>query len=462
MNIIPQLMKMLTTGYLEIYEEALKQGEMTEIVSNTMDLSNKISKHIVEDIISNLEDEIKISDDRKRNWYIQRNNDVKTVSTLLGSINYKRTYYKNKNSGEYTYLLDEHLGINPHERMDDSLKAKIIEDAIGESYQSAINRQHDKGVYSRTTVMNAIRSIKEIPNDAAPVKLEKKKIENLYVEADEDHVSLQNGSSTISKIIYVHEGKKLKSKGRYELINVRYFTDLKQNSEDLWLDVASYIDEVYETEKIKRVFLSGDGASWIKEGLNWIVNSEFVLDKFHLAKYVREATAHQEQCFHPMWNYINRDMKKAAKDLFDLIIEETKISTKRKAVIRCKGYILNHWEAIQLQKDENYLGCSAEGHVSHVLSDRLSSRPMGWSKYGMEQMARLRVMDFNGGKVFEHIKNLKLKEEKNKNITKLDNRICLNKVKKNFKGYGNIDNITIINQGKRTGAISFLKSVRGI
>lgn len=227
--------------------------------------------------------------------------------------------------------------------------------------------------------MNAIRSIKEIPNDAALITLEKKKIENLYVEVDEDHVSLQNGKSRISKIIYVHEGKKLKSKGRYELINVRYFTDLKQNSEELWLDVANYIDEVYETEKIKRVFLSGDGASWIKEGLNWLVNSEFVLDKFHLSKYVREATAHQEQCFQPMWNYINRDMKIAARDLFDVIIGETEVITKRKAIIKCKGYILNHWEAIQLQKDKNYLGCSAEGHVSHVLSDRLSSRPMGWS-----------------------------------------------------------------------------------
>ena len=27
-------------------------------------------------------------------------------------------------------------------------------------------------------------------------------------------------------------------------------------------------------------------------------------------------------------------------------------------------------------------GCSAEGHISHVLSARESSRPMGWSKKG--------------------------------------------------------------------------------
>lgn len=28
---------------------------------------------------------------------------------------------------------------------------------------------------------------------------------------------------------------------------------------------------------------------------------------------------------------------------------------------------------------EGVIGCSAEGHVSHVLSSRMSSRPMGWS-----------------------------------------------------------------------------------
>jgi len=37
------------------------------------------------------------------------------------------------------------------------------------------------------------------------------------------------------------------------------------------------------------------------------------------------------------------------------------------------------------------LGCSAEGHVSHVLSERMSSRPLGWSRQGAEQMARLRA-----------------------------------------------------------------------
>ena len=41
--------------------------------------------------------------------------------------------------------------------------------------------------------------------------------------------------------------------------------------------------------------------------------------------------------------------------------------------------------------------CSAEGHISHIYADRMSSRPLGWSKTGADKMARLRVYKKNGG-----------------------------------------------------------------
>ncbi|MGI6574808.1 MAG: UPF0236 family transposase-like protein [bacterium] len=53
------------------------------------------------------------------------------------------------------------------------------------------------------------------------------------------------------------------------------------------------------------------------------------------------------------------------------------------------------------QYDADYIGCSAEGHVSHILSSRLSSRPLGWSRTGVDQMARLRVFVANGGDVYD-------------------------------------------------------------
>ena len=54
-------------------------------------------------------------------------------------------------------------------------------------------------------------------------------------------------------------------------------------------------------------------------------------------------------------------------------------------------------------KDKS-LQCSAEGHVSHIYSDRMSSRPLGWSKTGADKMARLRVYYYNKGDMLELVR----------------------------------------------------------
>ena len=50
---------------------------------------------------------------------------------------------------------------------------------------------------------------------------------------------------------------------------------------------------------------------------------------------------------------------------------------------------LQNWTAagLRLKHKEGVKGCNAEGHVSHILSSRMSSRPMGWSVKGMPKTA---------------------------------------------------------------------------
>ena len=64
-----------------------------------------------------------------------------------------------------------------------------------------------------------------------------------------------------------------------------------------------------------------------------------------------------------------------------------------------RTYFVNNWDAIQRAfHDKHVLGCSAEGHVSNVLSERMSSRPMGWSETGGDRMCKLRCYVRNHGK----------------------------------------------------------------
>jgi len=73
------------------------------------------------------------------------------------------------------------------------------------------------------------------------------------------------------------------------------------NSDELWLEVADYIDKAYDMEAIEKIYLSEDGAAWVKNGLGWIKGSIYVLDRYHLSKYVTQATAHMGYTTSIMW-----------------------------------------------------------------------------------------------------------------------------------------------------------------
>ena len=64
-----------------------------------------------------------------------------------------------------------------------------------------------------------------------------------------------------------------------------------------------------------------------------------------------------------------------------------------------RTYVLENWAAIRRTlRNKLVQGCSAESHVSHVLSDRLSSRPLSWSQKGADKMSKLRCYERNYGR----------------------------------------------------------------
>ena len=138
--------------------------------------------------------------------------------------------------------------------------------------------------------------------------------------------------------------------------------------------------------------------------------TKFVLDKFHMHKYIITATSHlgdsAEDARSEIYRAVHKTGKRACGEVFDRIMNVTESETKRKAVETSKGYIISNWNGIQISvkgKDKN-IQCSAEGHVSHVFSDRMSSRPLGWSRIGCDRMSRLRVYQKNKGNMLELVR----------------------------------------------------------
>jgi hypothetical protein len=135
--------------------------------------------------------------------------------------------------------------------------------------------------------------------------------------------------------------------------------------------------------------------------------------------------------------------------------EKAETEGHRKRVLEVRRYLYENWRSIEnATKYPDVIGCSAEGHVSHVLSERLSSRPMGWSLTGSEQMSRLRAFIFNGGNLYAALKKTHDNEPgiPRKTVNSIRRRV--------MKSFENIGNIPVLQMAGRTSRAYLI--IRGI
>jgi len=449
-----------------------EKRDIADLVLGLQESLFELGRNIVTEVLEDMDEYLRNCEIRKKDWEVIRKDETGLL-TSFGSIKYSRTYFKPKKEGKRQYLVDEIVGINPHDRVSADVVINALDEAIDSSYRKAGEEAAYMDSITKQAVMNKVHQIevKDVPIEVR----EKRGARVLYIEADEDHVALQakgkrenrekKNSISMPKLVYVHEGidNERSTKKRTVLKNVRYFGG-ECNSEELWLKVADYIDKQYKEESIETVYISGDGASWIRQGLQWIGKSKFVLDKYHMNKYIKTATAHlSDNTYYLLKDAIEWPDKEAVRNIVKEILEKTDLDTKQQAVKDAGRYILNNWDGIEIkaEKREEIVGCSAEGHVSHVLSDRLSSRPRGWSKVGVAKMSQLRIYKKNGGKIYDLVMGQKIREEKEKK-TQIQDQI-IKGLRSSSRKYDNTVNtrITAIETGHKTGLYTELRKIVG-
>lgn len=460
-NSITEIAGLITRSFEENFEKMLtEKKDISEFVIEIKKTLDQAGTILAKEALEMLDSLVKSDSRRKQNWHIHEKSAPNTLATIFGEVHYQRTYYKHKTEKEYRYLSDELVGIDSYDKMDVSLKSKLIEEAIDTPYARSGRKAAETIEISSQSVMNAIRELGPVKSSEVKIVRAKETPKILYVEADEGHVALQSGGCAEPKLVYVHEGRKQVGKDRWQLQNPRYFGGMYKESEELWNEVADYIDKAYDYDRIEKIYLSGDGASWIKSGAAIINKSTFVLDRYHLNKAVKTAGAHIENAEREIWRAIKREDKAYLKVVFETILDATEPETKAEAVKEAKTYILNHWENLKHHYAKDYSGCSAEGHISHIYSDRLSSRPLGWSREGVDQMARLRVFSKNGGDLFDLALRKKQERIRETRAIELDLRVCRKKMRK--ASGETIDNLPALNSGKRTQLSLALRGIRGI
>ena len=442
-------------------KKVLNGDDVSSLTIAIKDFTDVLGKELFSEIATQIENLV-FEDAKRKNQYEAIRFADKSLITKNGKTKFERRYYKDKETGENVCLTDKVLGIEKGERIDKKVKAELIEKAKDQSYSKSGKLVVPEMQISSTTVMRNVRKNEWKMNIEERKEEEKIKAKNIFIQVDEDHVKQRNKKGcTISKIVTIYTRKRTLTKPdridkvktpRRELVDKFTFSGLYKDTQEMWEDVAYYIECTYKKEEIETIFVMGDGASYIKAGTEWIEKSVFVLDTFHLKKYINHLnydeylkTKLQEAI--DQYDPISTEsiMEEAIRKIEEEIKEDEELgrTTKRlenrlKKIKDTKTYLMNQWQGIEAHEiyEDKLTGCCQEGQVHHTLSERLSTDAKVWSENGIDEMSQLRAFTQNGGNIYQKIVDISTEEKREKKIEELEKRIRKKAKKKLFGTVG--------------------------
>ncbi len=369
---------------------------LTEGLEKMGQIADEAICRMAEHKLEEIDEALCANSNLRRGWIVEHKNVPRELLSKHGLLQFERRYYLNQQTGEHRYLVDNLVGIERYERLEAGLAAKLCETATDNSYAKS-SRLCCDGEVSRQTVMRKTRQVQCC--DRSEVE-RRDEVRTIHIQADEDHVAMQDGRrDTIVKLVAIHEPALKVSSKRWKLPQRHLMSSYNEPTDEFWLRVADEIDRRYGSRDDLMIYIHGDGANWIRSGTQWLKNSHFVLDKFHVRQKLNRVVGDNEDLKQYIWDQFELDERLNIAHLTEACMNSEVCAESTGAEFM--QYIRNNWDGIQIWYDENHRvgGSCAEGLVSHVLSSRLSSRPCGWRDDGLETVSRLRVHVLNGGRI---------------------------------------------------------------
>lgn len=368
---------------------------------------------VIEETLEEYDKTFKNSFLRQSNYRINKSNVPRTITTIFGEITFKRTYYESKYDGSLHFLLDEELGLKKYDKYDHIVKSIAIDNAF-DTNQEKSGKITGKFISSiqqllcYSTVKNIPRqSIHNwinnwiVPNFEYP---ERSTPNSLFIMVDEKYLGSQDLDKDIMvKAFVAFEGVKTVSKGRRKLINKFVFSTSEKSP---WKKFVDVLYKIYDSEKIKNIYIMSDGGTWIKAGIDELkANPNQVLTRllceFHFKQAINRMTTDKD-----FRKILSLSFKEDDKSAFVKNVRELLLHTPEKEMSICQNlnYIINNYTAMKAMINFE-IGSSMEAHISHNIAAYFASRPKGYSSLKIEKY--LKINDYKNNKV--NILNLYLK-----------------------------------------------------
>lgn len=295
---------------------------MINIIVDEMDLSfNRLEKEIyafgcqvAREMLKNILEALdkKLEEERDRSKYRHKGTRQTSVKTLMGEVEFSRVVYKHvddEGNKSYIYLLDQLLGFDTIGLISTNLAEKIVENASITSYRNAADNitELTGQSISHGGVWNVVQALgqkvredeEELANATEKNQLcGEREVPVLFEEADGVYINIQgkdrpkSGKKLEMKVAVAYEGWKETNKNRFELVNKVACAGFEDISEFYRIKEAMIARE-YNVDEIQMRILNGDGAAWIKHGIDDTVH--YQLDPFHKHKAILRSVKGEEQ-----------------------------------------------------------------------------------------------------------------------------------------------------------------------
>ena len=430
------LINEITNDFNETYKNNLTP---LNLESKIRDIGDLFTLRLYESFLNFFDEQFKNKKERKEKYNIKETRK-RTLITSVGVININSTSYIDKETKEYYVPLRDILHLKPYQRLTNEAEYQLVKYSMEENMSQASKHALRNTIVSRSTVSKKIKVldgsiIENITKSANQPEI-------LYIEMDEIHANLQHGGNKICPCAIIHEGYEEDFTKRKKLKNIHYFASAKLSYEELWEVIFNYVDKKYDIDKFKKIFVSGDGATGIKNYKNCFPNAKFVLDPFHyIRRHLNYIFKDDSELKNIADDYIRNNLIDDFKTLVDCQIE--KYPDQKKYMIDHMNYIINNLEGIKNQKDKDYkVHCSMEGHVNQAFARYITSSPYAFSEQGLENKLKLLVYHANKHELtIQDYYNLKYGKD---NYEEINIKIKKNAISNMIKNYHQIIHLSII------------------
>src|SRR5690554_877290 len=183
-----ELVQHIFNTFLSVSEKVLDACEngvdYPKFQRELQDQFNQLGRDICQNVLEAADDHLRQNKSERKGWQIERRNESKEILSPFGPVRYKRTYYTGLDG--YAHLIDQMAGLGPHARLDNTLKATLVEKAVDMSYRKSglePSQSAPDVEVSGQTVMNTLRSFNPAKVQKKAPKV-KRSVRFLYIEAD--------------------------------------------------------------------------------------------------------------------------------------------------------------------------------------------------------------------------------------------------------------------------------------